>query len=73
MNRQIRTAIIAPMTSTQKGYPTRVACRFAGKRGEVVLDQIRAVDHSRLVKRLGSLPPASADEVLRILQEMFSR
>jgi mRNA interferase MazF len=71
MNRQIRTAIIAPMTTTQKGYPTRIACRFAGKRGEIVLDQTRTVDHTRLLKRLGTIPSAAANEVLRILQELF--
>lgn len=73
MNRQIRTAIIAPMTTTQKGYPTRVSCRFAGQRGQVVLDQVRTVDHSRLVKRVGTISSSTAESVLQVLQEMFSR
>lgn len=72
MNQRIRTVIIAPMTTAGKGYPTRVPCRFAGKPGEVVLDQIRTVDKSRLAKSLGSLDAATSAEVTRVLQRMFA-
>lgn len=72
MNRHIRTVIIAPMTSTQKNYPTRVNCSFGGKTGQIVLDQIRTVDQSRLVKRLGKITPAAAMQVGTILREMFA-
>ena len=71
MNRHIHTVIIAPMTTAQKGYPTRVPCKFRGKSGEVVLDQIRTVDRSRLVKRLGSLDSTTAAQVKRVLLAMF--
>lgn len=71
MNRHIRTVIIAPMTTAQKRYPTRVSCKFGGKSGEVVLDQIRTVDRSRLVKHLGRLDPATAGRVKRVLLAMF--
>jgi mRNA interferase MazF len=67
MNRNIRTAIIAPMTTAQKRYPTRIACVFGGKRGEIVLDQIRTIDQSRLVKRLGNISPSVALRVIRIV------
>lgn len=50
MNRHIRTVIVAPMTTTHRQYPTRVACCFRGKDGQVVLDQLRTVDKERLVK-----------------------
>ena len=56
MNRYIRTVIIAPMTSTQRDYPTRVNVTFQRKKGQIVLDQIRTVDKSRLARRLGILP-----------------
>jgi mRNA interferase MazF len=72
MNRNIRTAIIAPMTTTRKGYPSRVACTFGGKRGEIVLDQIPTVDQVRLVKRLGNISTHAASEVSHVLQEMFA-
>ncbi len=72
MNRYIRTVIIAPMTSTQRDYPTRINLTFQRKKGQIVLDQIRTVDKSRLVRRLGTLPPARAREVAHVLQEMFA-
>ncbi|MBW2358965.1 MAG: type II toxin-antitoxin system PemK/MazF family toxin [Deltaproteobacteria bacterium] len=52
MNRHIRTVIIAPMTTAGKDYPTRVSCRFKGKKGQIVLDQIRTIDKSRLVNKV---------------------
>ncbi len=72
MNRNIRTVIIAPLTSARRGYPTRVDVTFQRKKGQVVLDQIRTVDKSRLVRRLGRLPEARAREVSGILVEMFT-
>ena len=54
MNRALTTAIIAPMTTKGRPYPSRVPCRFQGKDGLVVLDQLRTVDKTRLIKRLGS-------------------
>ncbi len=72
MNRNIRTVIVAPMTTVRRAYPTRIACRFGGKSGEVVLDQLRTVDQARLIKHLGNLDPAKGRQVLVRLQEMFS-
>ncbi len=65
------TAIIAPLTTKGRSYPTRVPCRFKGKDGQVVLDQIRAVDRARLVKKLGKLHGKTAANVLVVLQDMF--
>ncbi len=72
MNRHIRTVIIAPMTSVRRDYPTRVDVTFRRKKGQVVLDQIRTVDRSRLARRLGRLPEARAGDVSGVLVEMFS-
>jgi mRNA interferase MazF len=72
MNRHVRTAIVAPMTTQGQAYPTRVACRFGGKKGQVVLDQIRTVDQSRLIKRLGHLDAKTSARVLGVLQEVFA-
>ena len=68
----IRTAIVAPMTSKGHLYPSRVPCRFRGKTGMVVLDQIRTVDHSRLVRKLGRLDRRTSGTVLSVLAEMFA-
>src|SRR3982751_585269 len=67
MNRFIRTVIVAPMTTKGASYPTRVVCRFQGKQGQIVLDQIRTVDKTRLVRRLGRVDKKSQTEVLSIL------
>jgi mRNA interferase MazF len=72
MNRFIRTVIVAPMTSKGTTYPTRVACKFQGKHGQVVLDQIRTVDKGRLVRRLGKIDKQTQAEVLSVLGEMFA-
>ena len=72
MNRNIATVMVAPMTTKGKVYPTRVLCRFAGKDGLIVLDQLRTVDKARLVKRLGRVSVATQKEVLEVLAEMFA-
>ena len=72
MNQYIRTVIVAPMTSRGRDYPTRVPVEFQGKAGQVVLDQIRTVDKSRLVKKLGKIGDATSEKVLRLLAEMFA-
>lgn len=73
MNHHIGTVIVAPMTSRGRDYPTRVTCTFRKVNGQIVLDQIRTVDKTRLVKRLGSLSPAVADQMLAVLNEMFQK
>jgi len=72
MNRFIATVIVAPMTTRARDYPTRVACTFKGKHGQVVLDQIRTIDKVRLVKKLGRIDKQTQDEVLSVLTEMFA-
>ena len=72
MNHYISTVIVAPMTSKGRNYPSRVRCTFKGTKGQVVLDQIRTVDKSRLVKKLGSLSNAVQQKTLAVLQEIFA-
>jgi mRNA interferase MazF len=72
MNKHINRVIIAPMTSKGNDYPTRVKCKFKGKAGKIVLDQIRAIDKSRLVKKLGNIDNKTQVEVLKVLSEMFA-
>ncbi len=72
MNRNIRTVIIAPMTTKGRRYPTRVECKFQGKPGQIVLDQIRTIDKSRLVHKLGQLKEETSVEVLETLAQLFS-
>jgi len=72
MNHHIRTVIVAPMTTKGQAYPTRVPCRFKGKAGQIVLDQLRTVDRARLVRRLGRLDLKTGKMLLSILGELFA-
>lgn len=72
-NEYLRTVIVAPMTTTERPYPTRVAIRFQEKRGQVALDQIRSVDRQRFVHKLGAAPARTAQTVSSVLLEMFAR
>ena len=73
MNQHLRTVMIAPMTTVMRPYPTRVQVRFQGKRGQVVLDQLRAVDRQRLVRKLGTVSAGTAQAASATLLEIFSR
>jgi mRNA interferase MazF len=72
MNAHLATVIIAPMTTQGRDYPSRVSCQFEGKAGQVVLDQIRTVDRSRLVKKMGKIDAATQNGVLAVLSKMFA-
>jgi mRNA interferase MazF len=71
MNDHLSTVIIAPMTTRGRSYPSRVSCTFQGKKGQIVLDQIRTVDKIRLVKKLGRIDKNISNKVLSVLQELF--
>ncbi len=72
MNRHISNVIVAPMTTKGQAYPTRIACQFQGKDGQIVLDRIRNVDKIQLVKHLGQISTDEQRAVLDILAKMFS-
>lgn len=72
MNRHIKTVIVAPMTTKGRPYPSRLACRFQGRDGQVVLDQVRTVDKTRLVGLLGRISRKTMTDALRVLQEMYA-
>ena len=71
MNQHIGTVIVAPMTTKGRNYPTRIPLTFKRKKGQIVLDQIRTIDKTRLVKRLGKLDKNVSAQLLEVLQEMF--
>ena len=72
LNLQLQTFLVAPMTTGGHPYPFRIACRFQGKDGFVVADQLRTIDQSRMVRRIGVLPATTMSKVLKALQEMFA-
>jgi mRNA interferase MazF len=72
MNRHIRKVIVAPLTTSGRDYPTRVFCVFQKKKGQIVLDQIRTIDKTRLIKKLGSINPETQLAVISVLQRLFA-
>lgn len=72
MNLTIRTLIVAPMTRTPKNYPSRLSIVFEGTKGSIALDQIRTIDKTRVIKKLGSLDKKNAHQTLKILQTMLA-
>lgn len=68
----LSTVIVAPMTTQGFNFPMRVPCTFQGKQGLILLDQIRAVDKTRLLVKKGNLSQMTQLAVCDCLQEMFS-
>jgi mRNA interferase MazF len=71
MNDNLRTVIIAPMTSTSRKYPTRVKVKHNSQEGWVVIDQIRTIDKIRIIKMFGSLTDKEIRECKRVMRETF--
>ena len=72
LNRYISTVVVAPMTTKGRPYPTRIPCIYQDKKGQILLDQIRTVDKSRLVRRLGKIDIEIQIEVFTVLASLFS-
>lgn len=72
LNRNLDHVIVAPIASTNAKYPTRIATEFLNAKRRIVLDQLRTVDSSRLVKKIGEIDTRSSEAVLALLQEMFA-
>jgi mRNA interferase MazF len=71
MNIHLQTVIVAPLTHTIKSFPTRVNSMVNGELGQVVLEQIRAVDKNRLKRKLGKIDNSTAENIKLIMQTMF--
>lgn len=69
MNRNLAVVIVAPITSSNKPWPTRADITLNGKSGQIMLDQIRTVDKSRLTKRIAEV---EINKALAALQIMFA-
>jgi mRNA interferase MazF len=72
LNDNLRTVMVAPMTSKGFAAPFRVPVTQAGTKGLIVLDQLRTVDKVRLVKRLGAVSAKTLTAALTTLQEVFA-
>jgi mRNA interferase MazF len=72
LHNHLRTVMLAPMTTASRAAPFRVPITHDGKRGLVLIDQIRTVDKARLIRRLGAASPRTLQQTLRTLQEVFA-
>lgn len=72
MHDHLRTVIVAPMTTGARTAPFRIPLSFSGKKGLILLDQIRTLDKIRLVRKLGAVTPTTLASTLRTLQEVFA-
>ena len=72
LNDHLRTVIVAPMTSQGLAAPFRVPLTHAGKKGLIVLDQLRTVDKARLAQKLGAVSAKTLADTLATLQEIFA-
>jgi len=70
-NVYLDTIIAAPLTSTIRNYPSRVPCLLKNKKGQIAIDQLRCLDKSRLVKKIGNAGNDMAAKVFRVLNEYF--
>ncbi|MFH0993991.1 MAG: type II toxin-antitoxin system PemK/MazF family toxin [Pseudomonadota bacterium] len=68
----LKTAIVAPMTSKGFSYPTRIQYSFQGKKGLILLDQMRAIDKSRLIQKLDIISQSAQIKIINCLQELFA-
>lgn len=71
VNKFLNTVVIVPMTSTIKPYPTRLKCHFKGKDGQLVVDQIRCVDKTRLIERMGNMDTNTCKNISTLIIETF--
>lgn len=72
MHDHLRTTIVAPMTTKSRPAPFRVPLTHGGQKGLILLDQVRAVDKARLVKRLGVVSAKTLLGTLSALREVFA-
>jgi len=73
MHDYLRTVTVAPMTTGSHPAPFRIPVTFAGKKGLILLDQIRTLDKRRLLKKAGSISPKTLTLTLDTLQEIFAK
>ncbi len=71
MNKYLNTVVLAPMTTNLNRYPTRVVVEFDGKKGMIVIDQIRTVDKVRILKVLGKLTKTEIKACKEVIRETF--
>jgi len=71
MNKYLNTVVLAPITTNLKRYPTRVPVQHNGKKGMIVIDQIRTVDKTRIVRVFENLSESEIEQCKEVIKETF--
>ena len=71
MNHHLHTIVIAPMTGNLKKYPTRIPVNHNGRKGMIVIDQVRTIDKSRIVKAFELLSKVEIEKCKAVIKETF--
>ena len=71
LNRNLRTLVIAPMTTNLRNYPTRVKIKFEGKEGRIAIDQIRTIDSRRIMKKIGKIKTDEIKNVKEVIRQTY--
>ena len=71
INKYSATVTVAQLTSTLKKYPTRIDCNVNGKKGQIVIDQIRTIDKTRLIKKISTINEATAEKIYETIVAYF--
>lgn len=71
MNKNIRTVVIAPITSSSKNYPTRIEIKGNSTKGWVMIDQIRTIDKQRIMKNFGKITQNESKKIKEVIRETF--
>ena len=72
VNNNLNSVIVAPISSTNARYPTRVPVDFLNSRRFVILDQVQTIDSKRLVKKVGALDREAQVRITECLLELFA-
>ena len=72
MNKHLQTLIVAPLTSSEKNYPSRLRTNFKGRPGEICFDHLKSIDKERIINVQGTLEYSLRKPVNELLREMFS-
>ena len=64
--------IVVPMTTASHPAAYRIEAKLKGKTGRFLLEQIRTIDKSRLLRRVGEAEQKTLALTLETLREMFA-
>ena len=71
INSFLKTVIVAPVTSALKSYPTRIDISLQGRNGQIMIDQIRTIDKSRLINQVGLLKRKEVEKIKSVIKQML--